>query len=115
MTTCPSSTHASLTLAGRFVVLLLCRSPADRLCAAGNDKAWLQFYGLNSPDDDVVFFGDKSSKKFGSYWVRDGKVVAAFSEGGSNEENAGIKKVAEQQPKAPSDLAKQGFAFASKL
>ena len=75
----------------------------------------LQFYGNNAPDDKVVDFGDKSSKHFGAYWVRDGKVVGAFSEGGSNEENAALKKVADLQPKAPEDLASLGFDFASKL
>ena len=75
----------------------------------------MQFYGNNAPDDEVVHFGDKNSKHFGAYWVRDGKVMGAFSEGGSDEDNAGLKKVADLQPKAPADLEQLGFSFASKL
>ena len=75
----------------------------------------LQLYGSNAPDDETVFFGDKGAKKFGTYFVREGKVVGAFLEGGSNEENASLSKLAQQQPQAPSDLAQQGLSFASKL
>ena len=32
-----------------------------------------QFYGTNE-DTSHVFFGDASSKKFGTYFVKDGKV-----------------------------------------
>ena len=76
---------------------------------------WLQLYGSNAPGDDAVFFGDKSKKKFGTFFVRKGKVVGAFLEGGSDEENKLLEKVARQQPDAPSDLASQGIGFASKL
>lgn len=75
----------------------------------------LQLYGSNKPDDETVFFGDKSAKKFGTYFVRDGKVVGAFLEGGSDEENKALSKVAQQQPDAPADLGSQGISFASKL
>lgn len=74
----------------------------------------LQLYGSNDADD-TIFFGDTSQKKFGTYFVKDGKVVGAFLEGGSDEENKSLEKVAQQQPKAPSDLASQGLTFASKL
>ncbi|KAK9824670.1 hypothetical protein WJX72_012200 [[Myrmecia] bisecta] len=77
------------------------------------DLGW-QYYGTSN-DAEPVFFGDKASKKFGTYFVSEGKVVGAFLEGGSNDENAALKKVAEQQPDAPADLASQGLAFASKL
>jgi len=77
----------------------------------------LQFYGANNGAEETVFFGspDLKSPKFGTYFVRGGKVVGAFIEGGSNEENAAMKKVAVEQPSAPSDLAKQGFSFATSL
>lgn len=44
--------------------------------------------------------------------------MGAFLEGGSNEENALMKKVAVEQPPAPADLnelGSQGLSFASKL
>jgi monodehydroascorbate reductase (NADH) len=76
-----------------------------------------QFYGDNNGADEAVFFGstDLKSPKFGTYFVKGGKVVGAFAEGASNEENAALKKVAIEQPSAPSDLAKQGFSFATSL
>ena len=43
------------------------------------------------------------------------QVVGAFLEGGSNEENAALKKVAQTNPAAPDDLGTQGLEFASKL
>lgn len=73
-----------------------------------------QFYGVS--DGDVTLFGDRTpGSKFGAYWVKDGKVVGAFLESGSNDDNAAIKKMVEARPAAPSDLESQGLAFASKL
>ena len=43
------------------------------------------------------------------------QVVGAFLEGGSNDENNALKKVAQTQPSAPEDLGSQGLEFASKL
>ena len=65
----------------------------------------------------MVSFGDKSAGKFGAYWVEGGKVVGAFLESGSPEENATLKKLALKEPAAPSiaDLSKQGLEFAAKL
>jgi hypothetical protein len=57
----------------------------------------------------------KSDGKFGAYWVKDGKVVGAFLEAGTPEENAQLKKVALERPPAPEDLAGLGLEFASKL
>lgn len=76
-----------------------------------------QFYGDNNGADEAVFFGtpDLKAPKFGTYFVKGGKVIGAFIEGGSNEENAAMKKIAVEQPAAPSDLAKQGFSFATSL
>lgn len=60
---------------------------------------------------------DSSTHKFGSYWIKDGKVVGAFLESGTPEENKAIAKVARVQPAAENldVLAKEGLAFASKI
>ena len=82
------------------------------------DLSW-QFYGDNVGES--VVFGDSSpassSHKFGSYWVKDGKVVGAFLESGNPEENKAIAKVAKVQPPADSldKLASEGLTFASKV
>ncbi|KAJ7562759.1 hypothetical protein O6H91_03G083300 [Diphasiastrum complanatum] len=80
------------------------------------DLSW-QFYGDNV-GDDVVFGRDNSTPKpkFGSYWIKDGKIVGAFLEGGSPEENKAIAKVAREQPAAPSKetLLAEGLDFALK-
>ncbi|KAK9734219.1 hypothetical protein RND81_04G123700 [Saponaria officinalis] len=82
------------------------------------DLSW-QFYGDNV--GNAVIFGDNdpasSEHKFGSYWIKDGKVVGVFLESGSPEENKAIAKVAKVQPKAESldQLSKEGLAFASKI
>ncbi|PWA51774.1 monodehydroascorbate reductase [Artemisia annua] len=82
------------------------------------DLSW-QFYGDNV--GDAVIFGDhdpsSAKPKFGSYWIKDGKVVGAFLEGGAPEENQAIAKVAKAQPPASSleVLAKEGLEFASKI
>ena len=70
-----------------------------------------QFYGL-SEGAEVVPFGDQAAAKFGAFFVTGGKVVGAFLEGGSAEENAAIKRVAAAQPAAPADLGVQGLGFA---
>ena len=44
-----------------------------------------------------------------------GRVVGAFLESGSPEEFNAIKKVAVEQPEAPTDLASEGLSFAAKL
>ncbi|CAO2186439.1 unnamed protein product [Urochloa humidicola] len=82
------------------------------------DVAW-QFYGDNVGDD--VLFGDNdptsAKPKFGSYWVKDGKVVGVFLEGGSAEENQDIARVARAQP-AVADveaLKQEGLEFAAKV
>ncbi|KAL5545897.1 hypothetical protein UlMin_005584 [Ulmus minor] len=78
-----------------------------------------QFYGDNV--GETVIFGDSDPKsekpKFGSYWIKDGKVVGAFLESGTPEENSAIAKVAKLQPPVESldQLAKEGLGFASKI
>jgi len=81
------------------------------------DIAW-QFYGDNVGDD--VLFGDNdpasANHKFGSYWVKDGKVVGVFLEGGSAEENQAIARVARTQPPVADveALKTEGLEFATK-
>ncbi|KAJ7976086.1 Monodehydroascorbate reductase [Quillaja saponaria] len=78
-----------------------------------------QFYGDNV--GDTVLFGDNNPEspnpKFGSYWIKDGKVVGAFLESGTPEENKAIAKVARVQPPVENvdRLAKEGLSFASKI
>ncbi|GFY97809.1 monodehydroascorbate reductase 1 [Actinidia rufa] len=78
-----------------------------------------QFYGDNV--GATVLFGDNNpsseNPKFGSYWIKDGKVVGAFLESGTPEENKAIAKVARVQPPAESldQLAKEGLTFACKI
>lgn len=80
------------------------------------DLQWA-FYG--SQKGDTVFFGDKSANKFGTYFVDGGKVVGGFIEGGSSEEQAALKKMAEMSnaPKSPGEeeLKKQGIDFVMSL
>ncbi|KAL3358174.1 hypothetical protein AABB24_015356 [Solanum stoloniferum] len=81
------------------------------------DLSW-QFYGDNV--GETVLFGDadpnSATHKFGQYWIKDGKIVGAFLESGSPEENKAIAKVAKVQPPATLDqLAQEGISFASKI
>jgi monodehydroascorbate reductase (NADH) len=82
------------------------------------DLSW-QFYGDNV--GDTVMFGESSptssTHKFGSYWIKDGKVVGAFLESGTPEENKEIAKVARVQPPVADldQLAAEGLAFATKV
>ncbi|CAK9870163.1 unnamed protein product [Sphagnum jensenii] len=56
-----------------------------------------------------------AKSKFGAYWVKDGKVVGAFLEGGSADENKLLAKVAKEQPTVSSkeELISAGIGFAS--
>lgn len=73
--------------------------------------------------DDVgeaITFGnsDPSSAmpKFGSYWIRDGRVVGAFLVGGSPDENNAMAKVARVQPPASNlEELQEGLLFASRI
>ncbi|KAJ0976754.1 hypothetical protein J5N97_012228 [Dioscorea zingiberensis] len=82
------------------------------------DLSW-QFYGDNV--GDTVLFGDNDpaspKPKFGSYWIKDGKVVGAFLEAGTPEENKAIAKLARVQPKVENleQLKNEGLAFAAKI
>ncbi|KAF9596983.1 hypothetical protein IFM89_014697 [Coptis chinensis] len=82
------------------------------------DLSW-QFYGDNV--GEAVLFGDSNPEtpkaKFGSYWIKDGKVVGVFLESGSAEENKAIAKVAKLQPPVTSvdQLTKEGIGFACKI
>ncbi|KAK4762134.1 hypothetical protein SAY87_030018 [Trapa incisa] len=82
------------------------------------DLSW-QFYGDNV--GETILFGDNNpvvpKAKFGTYWIKDGKVVGAFLENGTPEENKAIAKVARVQPPVESleQLKAEGLAFASKI
>ncbi|XP_074563238.1 monodehydroascorbate reductase 3, cytosolic [Curcuma longa] len=82
------------------------------------DLSW-QFYGDNV--GETVIFGDNdpasSKPKFGSYWIKEGKLLGAFLEGGSPEETKAIAELARLQPAVPDleQLAKEGLSFASKI
>ncbi|XP_024012537.1 monodehydroascorbate reductase 2-like [Eutrema salsugineum] len=82
------------------------------------DLSW-QFYGDNV--GETVLFGDNDPKspkpKFGSYWIKERKLIGAFLEGGTFEENKAIAKVARTQPSVESldVLSKEGLSFASKI
>ncbi|XP_074570873.1 monodehydroascorbate reductase 3, cytosolic-like [Curcuma longa] len=82
------------------------------------DLSW-QFYGDNV--GETVIFGDNDpaspKPKFGSYWIKEGKLLGAFLEGGSPEENTAIAKLARLQPAVPDleQLTKEGLTFASKI
>ncbi|CAA3030012.1 Monodehydroascorbate reductase [Olea europaea subsp. europaea] len=82
------------------------------------DLSW-QFYGDNV--GDTVLFGDSSptstTHKFGSYWIKDGKVVGAFLESGTPEENKAIAKVARVQHLAQNldKLATEVLTFARNI
>lgn len=82
------------------------------------DLSW-QFYGDNV--GDAVLFGDNDpaspKPKFGSYWIKDGKVVGVFLEGGTPDENKAIAKVGRVQPPVENldVLTKEGLSFACKI
>ncbi|CAI8602600.1 unnamed protein product [Vicia faba] len=82
------------------------------------DLSW-QFYGDNV--GETVLFGDNnpgsSKPKFGTYWIKDGKVVGAFLEGGTPDENEAIAKVARLMPAVVdvNQLATEGLSFAIKV
>jgi monodehydroascorbate reductase (NADH) len=82
------------------------------------DLSW-QFYGDNV--GETVHWGREgagtSGSKFGAYWVKDNRVMGAFLEGGSPDENKLIAKVAREQPSVNStqELVSAGLGFASKV
>lgn len=82
------------------------------------DLSW-QFYGDNV--GDTVLFGDNNpsspNAKFGTYWIKDGKVVGVFLENGTNEENMAIARLARLQPPVENveKLANEGLNFATSL
>ena len=69
-----------------------------------------KFYG--DVNGECVPFTHGNPALPGAYWVHEDKVVGAFLESGSPEQNNAIQSVAMKCPKAPSDLAQQGIDFA---
>ncbi|KAI3832698.1 hypothetical protein MKW98_002244 [Papaver atlanticum] len=82
------------------------------------DLSW-QFYGDNV--GETVLFGDNdpasTTHKFGTYWIKDGKVIGAFFESGTPEENKALAKVARAQPLVENvdQLTTEGIMFACKI
>ncbi|KAM7263276.1 hypothetical protein ACFE04_000959 [Oxalis oulophora] len=82
------------------------------------DLSW-QFYGDNV--GETVLFGNNDpaspEHKFGTYWIKDGKIIGAFLESGTADENKALAKVARVQPAADNlDLLKtEGITFAAKI
>ena len=78
-----------------------------------------QFYGDNV--GDFVVFGQTDpsipNAKFGAFWIKDQKVVGAFLENGSPEENKAIAKLVRVQPIVDNKdaLIILGLDFASKI
>ncbi|KAM1057405.1 hypothetical protein ACFX2A_031352 [Malus domestica] len=60
------------------------------------------FYGDNV--GDPLLFGDRDptsrKPKFGAAWIKDGRIVGTFLEGGTDEENKAIARFARAQPSA---------------
>lgn len=72
-----------------------------------------QYYG--TADGEPVFF-KAGDNKIGSVWVdKYNHIVGAFLESGTPEEFALMKKLADQQPKAPKDIAKKGLAVLANI
>ena len=82
------------------------------------DLSW-QFYGDNT--GECVTWGldraGASGSKFGAYWVKDDKVVGAFLEGGSPDENKVLARVARERPSVRSkqQFLSSGLDFASSI
>ena len=78
-----------------------------------------QFYGDNVGDS--IIFGETDpttpNAKFGAYWIKDNKIVGAFLENGSPEENKAIAKLVRVQPIVDNKdaLIILGLDFASKI
>ncbi|CAM8972996.1 unnamed protein product [Rhodiola kirilowii] len=69
----------------------------------------------------TLLFGDNNpltpNAKFGTYWIKEGKIVGAFLEIGTPEENKALAKVARVQPPVENveQLKVEGLSFASKI
>lgn len=78
-----------------------------------------QFYGDNV--GDTVLFGDNNptstKPKFGTYWIKDGKVAGVLLGSGSSEENKLIAKLARLPPPVQDleQLKKEVLTFASNI
>jgi len=82
------------------------------------ELSW-QFYGDNVGEG--ITWGREGAcaakSKFGTYWVKDGKIMGAFLEGGTPEENKMMANVAKAQPCVCSndELRAAGLSFAAKF
>jgi monodehydroascorbate reductase (NADH) len=90
---------------------------SKRGVASYSQVSWV-FYGENQ--GDVVVWGRdeaiKEGGKFGAYWIKDNKVVGAFLESGTPDDNKLMASVARKRPTVDShEELKSGLAFASKI
>jgi hypothetical protein len=90
---------------------------SEREVASYSQLSWV-FYGENQ--GDVVVWGRdeaiKEGGKFGAYWIKDKKVVGAFLESGTPDDNKLMASVARKRPTVDShEELKSGLAFASKI
>ncbi|XP_023552962.1 monodehydroascorbate reductase, seedling isozyme-like [Cucurbita pepo subsp. pepo] len=83
------------------------------------DLSW-RFYGDNVGDATVVF-GNRNPRakkpKFGCYWIKDGRIMGGFLEGGSDEENKAIENLVWHQHMVEDlqELKDKGVSFAFEL
>lgn len=75
------------------------------------DLSW-KYWG--TADGEPVFF--KDGKKIGSVWIgKDGKVTGSFLESGSADDDAALKKLADENTKVnPAEIKAKGFAAFAK-
>ena len=73
-----------------------------------------QFYG-SSNAEAVSHFGEIASGKFGAFWIKEGKIICGFYEGGDPEDFTALKSIVVNQPKAPENLAELGLGLASRM
>lgn len=73
-----------------------------------------QFYG-SSNAEAVSHFGEIASGKFGAFWIKEGKIIGGFYEGGDPEDFTALKSIVVNQPKAPENLAELGLGLASRM
>ncbi|CAM9694619.1 unnamed protein product [Phaeothamnion confervicola] len=62
------------------------------------DCSW-KFYGVADGEVCVLGLDGVMPPHFGAFWVRDGRVVGAFLEGGTEEEQQVLEQIARERPK----------------
>lgn len=74
-----------------------------------------QFYGDNT--GEIVHFGDYTGKSFGAYWVKDGRLVGSFLEGGDKEEYEALATATKRRPLVENidELETKGMSFCAEI